>query len=115
MSRSKVAAMVACATLALGAAACGEDDEGGGGSGGAGGSNVASDPAGAFASTCGNCHTLSAASTSGQVGPNLDELKPDAATVASAIEEGPGVMPSGLFTGADVDAVAKYVADNAGK
>ena len=114
MSRSKVAAMVACATLALGAAACGDDNEGSGG-GGAGSSDVASDPAGAFASTCGNCHTLSAASTKGQVGPNLDELKPDVATVKHAIEEGPGVMPSGLFTGADVDAVATYVADNAGK
>ncbi len=113
MSRSKVAAMFACATLALGAAACGGENEGS--KGGAGSSDVASDPAGAFASSCGNCHTLSAAATTGQVGPNLDELKPDQATVAAAIKEGPGVMPSGLFQGADVDAVAKYVADNAGK
>lgn len=112
MSGSKLAAVLSCAALALGAAACGSDDDGGGGSGGG---NAASDPAGTFAKTCGNCHTLGAASTSGQVGPNLDELKPDQATVASAIAEGPGVMPSELLSGADADAVAKYVADNAGK
>jgi cytochrome c551/c552 len=32
---------------------------------------------------CGSCHTLAAADTSGQVGPNLDQLKPSYATVVS--------------------------------
>jgi len=31
---------------------------------------------------CGSCHTLAAAKSGGQVGPNLDQLRPDAATVA---------------------------------
>lgn len=114
MTGSKLAAVAACAALALGAAACGSGDEGGG-SGGAGGGNAAKDPAGTFASTCGSCHTLGAANTSGQVGPNLDELKPDQATVRAAIEEGPGVMPSDLLQGADADAIAAYVAQNAGR
>src|SRR5689334_21523523 len=34
-----------------------------------------------FASTCGGCHTLNAAGTTGTVGPNLDQLMPDQATV----------------------------------
>ncbi|HWT91815.1 MAG TPA: cytochrome c [Solirubrobacteraceae bacterium] len=114
MTGSKLAAAVACAALALGAAACGSDDGGGSGGSGGGGGNVAGNPGGAFASTCGGCHTLKAAGASGQVGPNLDELEPDQATVRSAIEEGPGVMPSDLFQGADADAIAAYVASNAG-
>jgi mono/diheme cytochrome c family protein len=29
-----------------------------------------------FVSTCGACHTLKAAGTAGQIGPNLDKVKP---------------------------------------
>lgn len=67
-----------------------------------------------FAGTCGNCHTLAAAGTNGSFGPNLDELAPDEAQVLAAIEEGPGGMPGGLLEGAAANAVAAYVADNAG-
>src|SRR5690349_13582036 len=42
---------------------------------------------------CGNCHTLSAAKSGGQVGPNLDLLKPNAAAVASQVRTGGGGMP----------------------
>ena len=103
-------------SLVLAAAGCGGDDEGDGGSGGGGGSTSeqASGPENTFATTCGGCHTLKAAGTNGQVGPNLDELKPDAAAVKEAIERGPSVMPENLLKGAEADAVAKYVADNAG-
>jgi mono/diheme cytochrome c family protein len=68
-----------------------------------------------FTSTCGSCHTLAAAGTSGTVGPNLDELKPTEQVVLNAIQTGPGTMPPGLYSGADAQAVAKYVAQNAGK
>lgn len=115
MTGSKLAAVAACAALALGAAACGSDDDGGSGGGGGGSSDVAGNPGGAFAQTCGGCHTLKAAGTSGQVGPNLDQLKPDEATVRTAIQEGPSVMPSDLFKGPDADAIAAYVAQNAGR
>ena len=64
---------------------------------------------------CAGCHTLAAAGANGQVGPNLDQLKPNAALVRKTIKEGPSVMPANLLTGATADAVSKYVADNAGR
>jgi cytochrome c6 len=67
-----------------------------------------------FAGTCGSCHTFSDAGTDGTLGPNLDELAPDKATVLAAIEEGPSSMPAGLLDGEAADSVAAYVADNAG-
>jgi mono/diheme cytochrome c family protein len=121
-------ALAALAALVLAAAGCGgDDDDGGGDTGGAapdtgaqtstagGETSGGSDPRQVFANTCGSCHTLAAADTEGQVGPNLDELQPDADRVRKAIEEGPGVMPNNLLEGAEADAVAQYVADNAGK
>jgi cytochrome c6 len=68
-----------------------------------------------FTSSCGSCHTLSAAGTSGEFGPNLDQLKPSEQTVLNAIKTAPGAMPPGLYYGADAKAVAQYVAQNAGK
>lgn len=63
-----------------------------------------------FAETCGGCHALSDAETSGAVGPNLDETTLDAAGVADKIQNGGGGMPPGLLDGEDKDAVAEYVA-----
>jgi mono/diheme cytochrome c family protein len=68
-----------------------------------------------FASTCGACHTLTAAGTTGTVGPNLDDLKPDQATVRAAIQSGPGAMPANLLTGAQAQQVAAFVAASAGR
>jgi mono/diheme cytochrome c family protein len=68
-----------------------------------------------FATTCGACHTLANAGTTGQVGPNLDTLKPDAARVLHQIQVGGGPMPPGLLTGQDAQDVANYVAAVAGK
>jgi outer membrane protein assembly factor BamB len=70
-----------------------------------------------FTSNCGTCHTLNAAGTSGTVGPNLDQLKPDAATVENMVRTGGGGMPSfqGRLSNAQITAVAQYVAENAGK
>jgi mono/diheme cytochrome c family protein len=66
---------------------------------------------------CGSCHTLKAAGSSGNVGPNLDQLKPPKATVAHQVEVGGGAMPAfkGQLSAAEIDAVAAFVADNAGK
>ena len=119
------------AALALALAGCGGDDEGGGGGGGDTGAattpaetapETGEDTGGAqaadgkqlFTDTCGGCHVLSDAGTEGQVGPNLDDLKPDADAVKQAIEQGPSVMPENLLQGAEADAVAQYVAENAG-
>ena len=47
-----------------------------------------------FTGNCGGCHTLADAGTTGTVGPNLDELKPDEATVEHQIANGGGAMPA---------------------
>ncbi len=84
----------------------------GGSSGGS--SDGPQTPEQTFAGTCGSCHTLSDAGTSGTFGPNLDDLKPDAARVRAAIEAGPGGMPGGLLDGKKADDVAAYVAGATG-
>lgn len=71
-----------------------------------------------FASAgCDGCHTLAAAGSSGAVGPNLDERKPDAAAVEAVVTAGSGVMPSfkGRLSAAEIKAVADYVASVAGR
>jgi mono/diheme cytochrome c family protein len=71
-----------------------------------------------FASAgCGGCHTLAAAGTSGNVGPNLDDLQPDFASVRDQVENGGGGMPAfgGDLSREEIDAVARYVAENAGR
>ena len=48
-----------------------------------------------FASAgCGGCHTLGAAGSSGNVGPNLDESKPPLELVLDRVTNGQGVMPA---------------------
>ncbi|MDP4022864.1 cytochrome c [Methylobacterium sp. NEAU 140] len=65
---------------------------------------------------CGACHTLADAGTTGEVGPVLDVLKPDAARVAAAVTGGIGVMPAFEdLTPEQVEAVALYVATAAGR
>jgi mono/diheme cytochrome c family protein len=70
-----------------------------------------------FTTTCGVCHMLSDAGSSGTTGPDLDELMPDLETVLSQIDSGSedGVMAPDLLTGDDAKAVAAYVAAVAGK
>lgn len=70
-----------------------------------------------FAAKCGSCHTLKSAGTKGAVGPNLDDLKPDAALVLSALKNGgagSGTMPPQLYTGKQAQQVADYVAAASG-
>ncbi|MCP9487924.1 MAG: cytochrome c [Gaiellaceae bacterium MAG52_C11] len=43
---------------------------------------------------CGGCHTLEAANSSGNVGPNLDEAQPDAALTTDRVTNGMGAMPA---------------------
>ena len=69
-----------------------------------------------FTSSCGGCHTLADAGTSGATGPNLDEAAPDAATVKAYVRGGGGGMPAfgDDLSNAEVDAVAAYVSSVAG-
>ena len=65
---------------------------------------------------CGGCHTLAAAHSTGTVGPNLDQLKPDYRTVTSQVTNGGGAMPafkSRLSTQQIAD-VSAYVVDSTG-
>jgi mono/diheme cytochrome c family protein len=60
---------------------------------------------------CGGCHTLSDAGTSGNVGPNLDDAKPDLDLVVDRVTNGKGEMPSfkGQLTPFQIKSVAAYV------
>ena len=70
-----------------------------------------------FTSECASCHTLAAAGTHGTVGPNLDQLKPPFARVKRQVINGGAIMPAfkGRLTPQQITAVAKFVAQNAGK
>jgi mono/diheme cytochrome c family protein len=65
---------------------------------------------------CSSCHTLAAGDAKGTVGPNLDEAKPPMALVVDRVTNGKGVMPSfkGSLSDAQIQAVAKFVSENAG-
>ena len=100
----------------------GQAEAGGGGasSGGGGGGSSAQAAEGKqiFTQSCGTCHTLSDAGTNGNVGPVLDDLKPDKARVQNAIKNGgagSGAMPANIVTGKEAQAVATYVSSVAGQ
>jgi mono/diheme cytochrome c family protein len=65
---------------------------------------------------CEGCHTLKAAGSTGNVGPNLDDLQPSVDQVRTQVANGGGGMPafSGQLSPAEIDAVSRYVSDNAG-
>jgi mono/diheme cytochrome c family protein len=82
-----------------------------------------------FGQDCGVCHTLTAASAVGKVGPNLDQLKPPYSLVINTINNGclqnpppnsplaclgQGNMPSQILAGRDAQDVAAFVAKVAG-
>lgn len=68
------------------------------------------------AAGCGGCHTLAKAGTSGNIGPNLDESKPDYDLVVERVTNGQGAMPSfkDQLSAADIQNVAAYVTESAG-
>jgi mono/diheme cytochrome c family protein len=87
-----------------------------------------------FQINCGTCHTLYAAGTDGNYGPNLDELlSPNGPAgsegeivgikkrVLNALENGvdssttTGRMPAGIITGVQAEEVAEFVAHTAGE
>jgi hypothetical protein len=88
----------------------------------------AADARGAFVTSCGGCHTLASAGTTGTTGPDLDAcaglaapsgtcaiVPLTAAAVLAQIEHPRSpTMPAGILTGDAAKSVAAYVADNAG-
>jgi mono/diheme cytochrome c family protein len=66
---------------------------------------------------CAGCHTLKDANATGNVGPNLDQLKPSKDRVIHQVTFGGAVMPAfrGRLSEAQIQAVSAYVAQVAGK
>jgi mono/diheme cytochrome c family protein len=65
-----------------------------------------------FASAgCGGCHTLKAANASGNVGPNLDTVKPSEDKIVHQVENGGGPMPAfkGQLSATQIQDVAAFV------
>jgi len=61
--------------------------------------------------TCAACHTLNDAGSQGNIGPNLNEIRPDLNRVIIAVTNGIGVMPSfeDILTTDEINSVAHYV------
>ena len=66
---------------------------------------------------CGACHSLKAAGSDGQIGPNLDMLKPQMEQIILAVTNGIGVMPAweGILTEEEIEAVAYYIFNSTNK
>jgi mono/diheme cytochrome c family protein len=94
----------------------GEEAAGGEGEAAAGGGAASAAGKEVFTSTCGACHTLSEAGTTGEVGPNLDELMPEKALVETQVTNGGGGMPAfgGQLSEEEIQDVATYVSEVAG-
>jgi sulfite dehydrogenase len=65
---------------------------------------------------CGSCHTLEAAGTSGNIGPNLDEANPSLSLVVERVTNGKGAMPSfkGTLSDKQIRDVATFVVNSTG-
>jgi mono/diheme cytochrome c family protein len=114
---TKTTIMLAAAVAALATTGCGSNDKDSS-------TRTTARPAAAidgrqiFTSVgCSNCHTLAAAGARGQVGPDLDRVRPTFAKAVRQVTHGGGAMPpfAGQLSSAEIRAVARYVADNAGR
>ena len=66
---------------------------------------------------CGTCHTLQAAGSQGNIGPNLDQLKATINQIVYVVTNGIGVMPpwEGILTKEEIEAVSYYVFNSTNK
>ena len=66
---------------------------------------------------CGVCHTLQAAGSAGNIGPDLDQLKLPMSQVIYVVTNGIGVMQAweGILTDEEIEAVAYYVFNSTNK
>lgn len=94
-----------------GATDTGEQGDTGGGGGG-GGDLAAGEEI--FIANCGSCHTLEAAGTSGNIGPNLNDSSFDQGAVEEQVTQGGGGMPAfeGQLSEEEIQNVAAYVVAN---
>ena len=63
------------------------------------------------AGNCAACHSLSDAGSMAEIGPNLNQIRPQVQTILMAVRNGIGVMPAmeGILTDEEIEAVAHYV------
>jgi cytochrome c6 len=63
---------------------------------------------------CATCHALEDANSYGNIGPNLNEIKPNISRVLMAVTNGIGVMPAyqGQLSDEEIHAVATYVVES---
>jgi len=66
---------------------------------------------------CGTCHVLKTAGSIGNIGPNLDQLKPSMERIIYVVKNGIGVMQAweGILTSGEIEAVAYYVFNSTNK
>ena len=64
---------------------------------------------------CAACHTLADAKSNGEIGPNLNQIKPNIQKVIRAVTIGIGVMPAyeGVLSTEEIEAVSHYVSISA--
>ena len=67
------------------------------------------------AGNCAACHTLSDAGSIAEIGPNLNQIRPQVQTILMAVKNGIGVMPAmeGILSDEEIEAVAYYVSISA--
>ena len=63
------------------------------------------------AGNCAACHTLSDAGSIAEIGPNLNQIRPQVQTILMSVRNGIGVMPAmeGILSDEEIEAVAHYV------
>ena len=66
---------------------------------------------------CGTCHVLQAAGSEGNIGPNLDRLKPSMEQIIYVVTNGIGVMQpwEGILSSEEIEAVAYYIFNSTNK
>ena len=64
-----------------------------------------------FLNNCAACHALLDAQSSGNIGPNLNEIKPAKDQIIHNVTRGIGVMQAfeGILSSEEIEAVAHYV------
>ena len=67
------------------------------------------------AGNCAACHSLSDAGSISEIGPNLNQIRPQVQTILMAVRNGIGVMPAmeGILSDEEIEAVAHYVSISA--
>ena len=130
MRRSALIAVLALVLGAMGVAGCGGGEETSptaetvegtlptGSTAESPGSTVEGDAAAGedvwAANGCGSCHTLDAAGSNGNIGPNLDESQPDMELAVERVTNGAGTMPAfkGQLSEKQIADVATYVVES---